>query len=85
MLEQKDFPTVVAHSDCRCFSCEGALTNPQNFGFPIGRGRFGAYCTDCRVRTYYDTAQNLCGFCGSTADPVDEGSGYPFCPDCKGV
>jgi hypothetical protein len=85
MLEQKEFPTVGAHSDCRCFSCEGELTNPQNFGFPIGRGRFGAYCTDCRVRTYYDTAQNLCGFCGSTADPVDEGLGYPFCPDCKGV
>jgi hypothetical protein len=85
MLEQKEFPTVSAHSDCRCFSCEGALTNPQNFGFAIGRGRFGAYCADCRVRTYYDTAQNLCGFCGSTAEPVDEGLGYPFCPDCKGV
>jgi hypothetical protein len=85
MLEQKDFPTVGAHSDCRCFSCEGALTNPQNFGYSIGRGRFGAYCADCRVRTYYDTAQNLCGFCGSTAEPVDEGLGYPFCPDCKGV
>ncbi len=84
MLEQKAFPTVDKHADCVCFNCAGFLTVPQNYGFPVGRGRFGAYCSDCRVRTYYDTEQPLCGFCGSTAEPVNEG-GYSFCPDCKGV
>ena len=82
--EQKQFPTVDKHADCVCFSCFGALTSPQDYGFPKGRGQFGAYCSDCRVRTYYDTFQPLCGFCGSTAEPVNEGD-YSFCPDCKGV
>lgn len=54
-----DFPKYGTHDEARCFKCDGRLTDPQESGFPKGRGEYVAECPECLAvnwihRTWYD-------------------------------
>ena len=53
---QNSFPLFSSHLSVLCFHCEthiGDKGTPINYGFP--RGKYGSWCNDCKLRTYYDT------------------------------
>lgn len=96
-MQNKSYPLFSSHLAALCFHCDahiGDKGNPINYGFP--KGRYGSWCNDCHLRTYYDTDDKSLKFdkkgdvlpqtcsCGCTV-PRDEWKteySYPQCPDC---
>lgn len=93
----KTYPRFDSHASVACFSCNAAIgrtEKPLDFGFP--NGRYGVYCADCRMRTYYDTDDKSITFnregnpeicsCGCTVPyeqwPIEYEGCYPHCPEC---
>ena len=50
----KLFPIVPAGEPAPCFNCNAPTTNPQLSGHATRRGRWRAWCADCKMFTFFD-------------------------------
>ena len=99
-MQNNVYPKFEKHSNATCFHCSASIGHetPINYGFP--KGKYGIWCENCKLRTYYDTDDNTLKFdrkgdvlkpvcsCGCTTpynEWIENESGYKECPDCKMV